>query len=44
LRELNNNIWLTPYLVEKEILNLLTERGFHYYTFYGGLSSDMNEH
>lgn len=41
LRELNNNVWATPYQIE-EVLGILRVAGFHYYSFSGSLSSDID--
>ncbi len=42
LREINSNVWATPYPIDDDIIILLNDRGFRYLKFQASMSSNMD--
>lgn len=42
LRELNNNVWATPYPIDEAVFALLDTRGFRYIKIMGGIQPNFN--
>ena len=42
LREVNNNIWITPYNIDNDLIILLEQQKFNYLKFSGAFESNIN--